>query len=425
MKTLKKAVKLNLNLNNQNKIKFLESLQKDYINYMREIFDYFYDVLLKEDFIKYTNLSNYNSGFPSSIIDIKHIKPALISGQLAKQAMNATWGIIRNKQMYNNRNKLYVIETLKSKGEDYSHIKIDYDIKKPEIKDDYPLKLSSTNVKIEEDQGSFDIVIKLNTLCNKEYRNLRPNNKMNLVFNSHKVYNKYKKLSLKESQSLSIFNGFVSVLFDIKQQEKLKNKKSVGIDQGFKSLISTVDTNGNSYHSSSCPHGHTIESICRKISKIQKGTKAFKRAQEHRTNHINYTINKFFKLNNDISSVHFEEVKNLNKGKSRNRVMQAWTYRDIMLKFESKCLDLNIKFVKENSVYKSQRCSECGFVHIDNRFNSDFQCLKCGYSDNADLNSARNQIQELYKFETKDNKILKNKNKYDGFYWYNDSYKLI
>jgi ribosomal protein L37AE/L43A len=41
--------------------------------------------------------------------------------------------------------------------------------------------------------------------------------------------------------------------------------------------------------------------------------------------------------------------------------------------------------------YSSQQCDQCGFVHEDNRLSqSAFKCLNCGYTENADVNAARN-----------------------------------
>ncbi|GAA0284906.1 hypothetical protein GCM10009000_119950 [Halobacterium noricense] len=38
----------------------------------------------------------------------------------------------------------------------------------------------------------------------------------------------------------------------------------------------------------------------------------------------------------------------------------------------------------------SRRCSTCGFTHPDNRDSEEFECLKCGYENHADYNTAKN-----------------------------------
>ena len=48
-------------------------------------------------------------------------------------------------------------------------------------------------------------------------------------------------------------------------------------------------------------------------------------------------------------------------------------------------------FVKVPPHYTSQRCCNCGHADKDNRKNqAQFQCRKCGYSDHADINAAKN-----------------------------------
>ncbi len=38
----------------------------------------------------------------------------------------------------------------------------------------------------------------------------------------------------------------------------------------------------------------------------------------------------------------------------------------------------------------SRRRSHCGFTHPDNRESESFECLKCGYENNADYNAEKN-----------------------------------
>ncbi len=41
--------------------------------------------------------------------------------------------------------------------------------------------------------------------------------------------------------------------------------------------------------------------------------------------------------------------------------------------------------------YTSQKCSECGHTHKDNRTaQANFECVECGHAENADFNSAKN-----------------------------------
>ena len=56
-----------------------------------------------------------------------------------------------------------------------------------------------------------------------------------------------------------------------------------------------------------------------------------------------------------------------------------------------KAAEAGRNFIAVDPKYTSQTCSECGFKHSDNRkTQADFECLSCGYKDNADHNGAVN-----------------------------------
>jgi transposase len=55
--------------------------------------------------------------------------------------------------------------------------------------------------------------------------------------------------------------------------------------------------------------------------------------------------------------------------------------------------------------YTSQKCSECGYVDKDNRHGEVFHCKRCGYTDHADVNAAKN-IKERF-FDKELNQLAK------------------
>ena len=47
--------------------------------------------------------------------------------------------------------------------------------------------------------------------------------------------------------------------------------------------------------------------------------------------------------------------------------------------------------VRVDPKYASQRCSVCGYKEAGNRPSQElFRCLKCGHTENADVNAAKN-----------------------------------
>lgn len=71
--------------------------------------------------------------------------------------------------------------------------------------------------------------------------------------------------------------------------------------------------------------------------------------------------------------------------------LKRWSYYDLQTKIEYKAKEHGIKVVKIKPDYTSQRCSQCGHIHRDNRkTQADFECTMCGFKANADYNAARN-----------------------------------
>ena len=83
--------------------------------------------------------------------------------------------------------------------------------------------------------------------------------------------------------------------------------------------------------------------------------------------------------------------KNVAQKRSLNKSIlnQGWNI------FETKLIEKSRRYggkvVKVASHHTSQRCSSCGFIDKTNRKSqSDFECIKCGFKINADINAAKN-----------------------------------
>ncbi len=85
----------------------------------------------------------------------------------------------------------------------------------------------------------------------------------------------------------------------------------------------------------------------------------------------------------DIIKMANKEVgkRNLN----RNIYNSAWGY------FFRRLQDKNPNVIKVNPAYTSRTCNSCGYEDIKNRLSqSEFLCISCGHSANADVNAALN-----------------------------------
>lgn len=312
---------------------------------------------------------------------------------------------------------------------------------------DEKFELSYDSQDSKESNNNFDLLFNLNSMYSKEYI-IRKNNKLSIPLRSHKHFNNLKNGVVSHVQchleqivkSILVSKEGIEIRFKFKplaKESQFKQRK-LGIDQGQRKLFTAfsvgidvaVDKNnvenindGLYLKETDLNLKTTYNQICTKISKLEKGSKSFKRAQDHRKNIINQAVNilsktENFNFENDVAEICLEKIRHLGKGKNKSRKLQAFNYADLRYKLERKCQETNVELTETSNAYRSQRCSLCGFVHKKNRLSGgeEFKCLKCGYAADADINSAKNQVAnlpELYVFK----RYNRNINHTSGFYW--------
>ena len=233
--------------------------------------------------------------------------------------------------------------------------------------------------------------------------------KLQLPINRHRHLNRI--AHGKQLTSLLISETRVDVRFVMEPKTKsVSAVRVVGADTGLKTVLSLSD--GQTTPESDC-HGHSLQSICHELARKKKGSKAFGRAQEHRKNFINWSLNR---LNlSTIAEIRLERVKHINYGRRASRFMQAWTNADIQRKVLMLAEEQNVSVKLQSSAYRSQRCSCCGMVRKANRKGKIYSCKGCGFICDADLNAARNHEQDLPPIPAAFFRTGKNTGK--GFYW--------
>ena len=311
------------------------------------------------------------------------------------------------------------------------------------------------------ENSNFDLLFCLNSMYATSYRKEQGiKNNLSIPLSSHHHFNELKsgivanvQCALVEiAKSILVSKEGIEVRFKFKplaRKAEFKNK-IVGIDQGQRKLFSAVSTSIDANSSKNdndnyryrylaetdlkeqLTYGyvHSYNEVCDKIARRQKGSKGFKRAQEHRKNLINQAVNllaEIFGFEDDVAEVRLEKIRHLGKGKKKSRKLQAFNYADLRYKLDRKCQETNVKLseAETSNAYRSQRCSLCGrsFVHKKNRLNGgeEFKCIKCGYTVDADYNSAKNQVANLPPIYA--NKQNRNNLSYSslarttGFYW--------
>ena len=271
-------------------------------------------------------------------------------------------------------------------------------------------QLSSNCVDFEiDEEGHFEGFVRVRHVGSKYGQILLPINK-NSQYDKWKVDRKATLCG-----SLKLFKDRFQLAWDWERTPEPKGDKVIGIDQGMKDLCTLSDGQTTP---KTCPHGHTYESIINKLSRKKKDSKAFKKAQTHRKNFVNYSVNQLnFK---DVKEVRLEKVVNVRHGKSSSRSMSHWSNPEIRDKIKRRCEELEVPVIEQSCAYRSQRCSCCGLVRKANRKKKVYKCKNCGLEIDSDYNAALNHEQDLspVPFAFLNRKL----NLGDGFYWKQDGF---
>ena len=194
----------------------------------------------------------------------------------------------------------------------------------------------------------------------------------------------------------------------VKEKPICTGTEIVGADQGKTTTLSLSDSQVTKPNK----HGKDLNTILAKLARKKKGSIGFRKAQEERTNYINWAINQ---LNfSHIKELRLEKLKDVRKGKNTSSTLKHWTYTDINTKIYSICEELGVQVTEQNSAYRSQRCNRCGWVQKSNRQSKGFICKSCGFTHDADINGALNHEAELSPLQFG---LWRMKLNLKGFYW--------
>lgn len=157
-------------------------------------------------------------------------------------------------------------------------------------------------------------------------------------------------------------NGKMMIcLFWEKENAKKNNEHVVGIDQGYRKLIS--DSNGVHW-------GSDLKDIYERLSKKQRGSKKYKKLLEFKKQKINRTVNLFVKAYPDTDFI-CEDLKRVKEAskfyRKVNNKLQYWSYKQVIDRLEALSQIEGFKLIKVDPAYTSQTCSNCGAVIKANR----------------------------------------------------------
>lgn len=270
------------------------------------------------------------------------------------------------------------------------------------------IKIDVKNIAIDIDSRLFDIekdktkefdeFVKINLPWFKPNKRLAETIRIPIKY--HKHSNKFNGWERKNTIKYIAKTNSISFVWEKEDKQKPEQIfNPIGIDLGSNKLIS--DSNGNFY-------GEDLKSIYKKLTRKQKGSKAYKCALIERTNLTNRFVNEF-NYKNDFDCLVIEDLKNvkLNKSfkrlskfkqkktnsvkqKNVNNFLQYWSYRTVIDKLERLSEEEGFLLAKVNQAYTSQTCSNCGSCNEENRKGEHFHCKDCGMEIDADTNAAIN-----------------------------------
>ena len=411
--------KLSLKFSNKHKLEELKSFIIEYKRvanlYLNQIWDnsFSHSYPKKNKIVtKHFNANNLLE-LPNRLSTVKINRQTDLETTLTSRSLqcclNQTLAIIRG-DVEKQKKRLFVFNKLRAQSK-----KIPRKLKKA-VRNNHVVKPDLSNLKPElnincidfqETNSVFDAFIKLKCFTTKV-----KNKSIKFPVKYHKHFNKWNSQGKKLNSFLIDFNS-IDVRFEVNRTVKTKGRK-VGADQGLNSVLTLSDRQSPPITDK---HNHSLKIITQKLSRKRKGSMAFSKAQKHRTNFVNWSINQL-NLSN-ISEIRLEKVKYLRYKKRSSRYLSHWTYTDISDKLKRLCEEKEVLLTLQSSVYKSQRCNECGLVLKSQRKGKKYSCKNCGLEIDADFNSSLNHQQDLPDIPYDLRRLNLNRK---GFFWKSDGF---
>lgn len=221
------------------------------------------------------------------------------------------------------------------------------------------------------------------------------------------VYGEYRTLEqnrIKGQADLIYIDGifYLMLVIDIPEERQIETPDGVlGVDLGIVNLATTND--GIKFSGSKCElvrrHYASLKARLQAVGTwdAKKHLKRISRVERRFKKDTNHCISKQIvetaKGTNRIIAL--EDLKGIRSSstvlKSMRSVLGKWAFYELasFIQYKARIVGVPVTFVDPK--YTSQQCSVCGFISKENRKSqSEFVCLKCGHSENADINAAKN-----------------------------------
>lgn len=211
------------------------------------------------------------------------------------------------------------------------------------------------------------------------------------MFNDSSVIGSIKSVTIKIEPS----GFFACILCEIDKPKFTPQENSIGIDMGL--TYFAINSNGgyvnNPSHFKQYERKLRIEN--RSLARKKKGSKSWYRQVQkiailhHKIGNVRkdflHKQSTLIAKANDIVYMEKLNVKGMSKnGNLSKHILDAgWATFRTMLEYKTIVISIN-------PAYTSQTCYQCGLVDALSRNKGMFKCTGCGYTDDADVNAAKN-----------------------------------
>ncbi|MEW6381971.1 MAG: transposase [bacterium] len=233
------------------------------------------------------------------------------------------------------------------------------------------MTLSAQIVAIEKGRNSFDLWLVLSSVGNSI--------KLHIPLKRHRHFNWFREWKI--SNTVIIHRDYVQFSFEKETGPKKTEGKSIGVDVGINHLLATSDKE---------LIGSEVKPLIDSIKRKKQNSRAYIRAKKT----LSYYLHKIVKDSlpwKSLKLVVVEKLQDLKKGKQPKRgkafrkTLSNWNYRELLNILQMRCEENRVFFRSVNPCKTSRTCPACSHTERGNRVGENFKCLRCGYSEQADI----------------------------------------
>lgn len=219
-------------------------------------------------------------------------------------------------------------------------------------------------------------------------------------------YGRYQPLDLKRVRGQADLvlikkQFYLLIVAEIPEDPQIEPQEIIGVDLGIVNIATT--STGNTFSGQKCTESRKkysrIKGILQSVGtwNAKKHLKKLSGKERRFKNDTNHCISKLIvaEAKDTRSGIALEDLKGIRDRVPGYKELRAsigkWAFYEVAMYIQYKARLSGIPVYLVDPKYTSQQCSCCGYTDRENRkTQSDFFCIKCGYTDNADINAAKN-----------------------------------